>query len=217
MDVFFTVTESCKFEATFKATIGPIMVANKFSTDDVKAAYKLLTRNFWKGQLWLMKWVFTGGPVRSFKAPNGAGDFKKAKGFCDDFVGTVELGGKVMTKLYAFPKVVAAGKLIVGSSYLMKAGCIALGLAYRTKFLYMKVRSMLKKLGITIPMGKASWRASHYNEKIGLTRRCPSLISYLRKLRQKKRPARINYHRGRGRYRARLYGRRRWNYLRALR
>jgi hypothetical protein len=143
-----------------------------FSRGNVNAAYKLLTRNFWKGQAWLMKWVFTAGPIRSFLAPNGAGDFKKGKRFCNDFVGTVRLGGKVMTKFYAFPKVVAAGKYLIAKSYLMQAGCRALGIAYRVRSVYMRIRGWLKKLGISLPIGRASWRASHYNNKIGLTRRC---------------------------------------------
>jgi hypothetical protein len=50
-----------------------------------------------------MKWVFTGGPVRSFLASTGKHDFKQGARFCGDFVGTVGLGGKVMTKFTAFP------------------------------------------------------------------------------------------------------------------
>jgi hypothetical protein len=51
------------------------MMANGFTQGNVDAAYKLLTRNFWKGQIWLFKWVFTAGPYKSFMAPSGGPDF----------------------------------------------------------------------------------------------------------------------------------------------
>lgn len=170
---FFKVTESCTFERIFRATVGRLMIAFRFSRANVDAAYKLLTRNFWKGQVWLFKWVLTAGPIRSFLAPSGGHDFSQGYRFCLDFAGTVALGGKVMTKFYAFPKVVAAGKIIIAkAAWTRHVVCRALNLAQRVRTWYFRIRNFLKKFGIHLPIGRDAWRASHYNMVIGATRRC---------------------------------------------
>lgn len=170
---FFKVTESCAFEKAFKLSVGRIMRAYGFSRANVNAAYKLLTRNFWIGQVWLFKWVLTAGPIRSFLAPSGGHDFAKGKRFCLDFAGTVALGGKVMTKFYAYPKVVAAGKFVMLKAAWMKhVVCRALGLAIKIRNIYFRIRNFLKKFGINLPIGRDAWRASHYGMVIGATTRC---------------------------------------------
>lgn len=170
---FFQVTESCTFEKVFKATVGRLMRAFGFSAANVNAAYKLLTRNFWKGQVWLFRWVLTAGPIRSFLAPSGGPDFAQGARFCNDFADTVNLGGKVMSKFYAFPQVVAASKIIIAKAIWTKqVVCRALSLAIRVRNIYFGIRNFLSKFGINLPIGRDAWRASGYNMIIGATRRC---------------------------------------------
>jgi hypothetical protein len=214
---FFKVTESCAFEKAFKLTVGRIMRAYGFSRANVNAAYKLLTRNFWKGQVWLFKWVFTAGPIRSFLAPSGGHDFVQGKRFCLDFAGTVALGGKVMTKFYAYPKVVAAGKFVMLKAAWMKhVVCRALGLAIKIRNIYFRIRNFLKKFGINLPIGRDAWRASHYNMVIGKTTRCGDKK---KKARRNRRRYIRRYRRYRRRYvrRYRRYYRRYYGYRRYYR
>lgn len=214
---FFKVTESCKFEKIFKLTVGKLMRSFGFSRANVNAAYKLLTRNFWKGQVWLFKWVFTAGPIRSFLAPSGGHDFRQGKRFCLDFAGTVGLGGKVMTKFYAFPKVVAAGKIVIAKAKWMKhVVCRALGIALKVRTIYFKIRNFLKKFGINLPIGKDAWRASHYNMVIGATRRCADKRRRSRRGRRYRRRYVRRYRRYRRRY-VRRYRRYRRRYVRRYR
>lgn len=48
MEKFFKTTESCKFEIMFKATVGSVMMVYGFNWGNVRAAYNLLTRAFWR-------------------------------------------------------------------------------------------------------------------------------------------------------------------------
>lgn len=109
VDKFFTVTESKAFKKFFFKVVGKIMRKYGFSKANVKAAYKLLTRKFWNNQIWFWKWIVTGGFIKSAKSSRGSRDFKRAVGACNDFVGTVDLGSKVMLKMKSFPQVVTAG------------------------------------------------------------------------------------------------------------
>lgn len=212
---FFKVTESCAFEKAFKLTVGKLMRAYGFSRANVNAAYKLLTRNFWKGQVWLFKWVFTAGPIRSFLAPSGGNDFRQGKRFCLDFAGTVALGGKVMTKFYAYPKVVAAGKYVMLKAKWMKhVVCRALGLALKVRTIYFRIRNFLKKFGINLPIGRDAWRASHYNMVIGATRRCGDKKKKAQRRRYRGRRYRRRYVRRYRRYRRRYVRRYRRYYRR---
>lgn len=123
VDAFFKLTENKAFEKAFKAKVYPIAKAYGFSKTDVNAAYKLMTRKFWETQIWFFKWVFTGGFIASAKRSGGGADFKKAAGACKDFVGTVGLGGKIMTKLKSMPQVVAAGATIMAGAKIAKPIC----------------------------------------------------------------------------------------------
>lgn len=212
VNAFFRVTESCKFEKVFKNTVGRIMRKFRFSRANVNAAYKLLTRNFWKGQAWLFKWVFTAGPFRSFITPSGGNDFTKASGYCRDFADTVNLGGRVMTKFKAFPKVVAAGKIVMAKAIYMKhVVCRALGLAKHVRNMYWRIRSFLKKFGIHLPVASDAKRPKFYNDVIGKTRRCGASRRrrYTRRYRRYRRRYVRRYRRYYRRYR-RYYRRRYW-------
>lgn len=113
-DKFFTVTESPVFKKYFMKFCTPIAKSFGFTRNHVAAAYKLLTRPFWKLQYWFFKWIFTAGPLRSIQRAGGGADFKKAQGACSDFVNTVDLGGAIMMKFKTFPQVAAAGATLVG-------------------------------------------------------------------------------------------------------
>lgn len=83
-----------------------------------------------------MKWIFTGGPVRSFLASSGAADYKKATMYMGDFVGTVGLGGAVMTKMPE-PATIAMGHILQKFAKLAKYVLFALkGIAKLRKTLF---------------------------------------------------------------------------------
>merc|ERR1712046_30691 len=123
VDAFFTVTESKAFKRWYFKSVGKIMKAYGFKKRHVKASYKLLTRKFWTLQIWFWKWIVTGGFVKSAKSSGGSKDFKKGSKACKDFVGTVDLGGKVMTKFKSFPQVVAAGGVVITAAKVAKPIC----------------------------------------------------------------------------------------------
>lgn len=165
MDEFFKVTETCAFMMSFFATAGTIMTSYGFNWLHVKAAYGLTTRNFWKGQAWLLKWIFTGGPVVSFLNRHGGPDFHKASATCDAFTGTVGLGGKIMT-YFPFPKVSAAGYFIIAKAAWSKRICFALSLTKKLHGTYLKIKEWVEKFGIDLP--QLDKRPEFYDDKIGI-------------------------------------------------
>ena len=148
VDKFFQVTESAPFKRFFYRVVGKVMRAYGFSRANVNAAYKLLTRNFWRTQFWFFKWIFTGGFIKSAKSSSGSADFRRAVGACNDFVGTVGLGAKIMTKLKSFPQVVAAGYSILGGAKVAKPVCRVFGLVAKWHKIFMSVKGVLDKCGI---------------------------------------------------------------------
>lgn len=152
VDKFFQVTESRPFKIFFMRVVGKIMRAYGFSSANVKAAYKLLTRRFWNTQFWFWKWIVTGGFIKSAKSSSGSRDFSRAVGACKDFVGTVDLGASVMMKMRTFPQVVAAGGTIKVAAKVSKPICRVFGYIAKWHKAYMKVKSLLAKCGINLPL-----------------------------------------------------------------
>jgi len=150
VDAFFRLTENKAFEYAFKKKVYPIARTYGFSKADVNAAYKLMTRKFWETQIWFFKWIFTGGFIASAKRSGGGADFAKGARACKDFVGTVGLGGKIMTKLKSFPHVVSAGYVIMGGAKIAKPVCAVFTLAANWKKVFDGVRYALSKVGVHV-------------------------------------------------------------------
>lgn len=81
-DTFFTVTESSTFHKIFVGAVWPIARGLGFGKRHVEAAYKLLTRPFWKLQYWFFKWIFTLGPLNDIRTAGGDKNFAKASKAC---------------------------------------------------------------------------------------------------------------------------------------
>jgi hypothetical protein len=148
VDAFFKLTANPVFERGFKLAVTPIARAFGFTSADVNAAYKLMTKAFWVNQIWFFKWIFTGGFVASAKSASGPADFKRAAAACKDFVGTVGLGGKIMTKLKTMPQVMAAGVTIVAGAKIAKPVCMVFTLAANWRKVYDGAKYALNKVGI---------------------------------------------------------------------
>lgn len=148
VDKFFQVTESAPFKRFFYRVVGRIMRTYGFSRANVDAAYKLLTRKFWTTQFWFFKWIFTGGFIKSAKSSSGSADFRRAVGACNDFVGTVGLGARIMTKFRTFPSVMSAGYTILGGAKIAKPVCKVFGLVAKWHKIFMSVKGVLDKCGI---------------------------------------------------------------------
>ena len=153
LDKMFRTTEKPAFKASFFATMTPIAYAYGMNVKHVNAAYTLLIRPFWKGQFWLWKWIATGGPIKAFNEGDfGIKMYAQAGAACNQLVGTVSLGGTLMTKLTSFPNLMAAGAAIVAGSKIAKPGCIALGLMQKLINKYQDIKKKAGKFGIKIPL-----------------------------------------------------------------
>jgi hypothetical protein len=155
---FFTITESRAFEKIFRKVVWKIVRPMGFKKRHVDAAYKLLTRPFWRLQFWFFKWIFTAGPYKSLISPRGKPDFMKATKACGDFVGTVDLGGAIMARMKMWPQVAAAGKMMVKGARIAKPVCRAIKYVWHLRTAYQKIAGWLRKLGIKLPMPRSMKR-----------------------------------------------------------
>jgi hypothetical protein len=153
VDGFFRVTESRPFKRFFYRVIGKIMRRYGFRRRHVKAAYKLLTRRFWNGQFWFFRWIVTFQYKRDFLTRHSYGvrHYKYASARCHDLRHTVDLGGKIMTKV-PYPKVKAVGYKLMLGARLARIPCTVLKHIAKLKRVYNKIAGLLAKIGVRLPI-----------------------------------------------------------------
>lgn len=132
IDKFFTVTESPQFKFLFTQVVGKIVTtygaAYGITQGHVNAAYKLLTRPFWKNQFWFFKWILKGRFRNDFMSDTKASNdnFKRAGAACNDLRGTIGLAGKVLA-LIGTPSIKAFGAGMGTVAKVMWIPCTTLG------------------------------------------------------------------------------------------
>ena len=77
------------------AKINAVQIGYGYTIGNVRTLFAMFTKKFWKLQWWMLRWIFTGDFIDTFKEGDTA-EFIKATKAASGFLGVANLAGKLL-------------------------------------------------------------------------------------------------------------------------